>query len=781
MTHNRPLTIYTTTNRKAKVYQAAPMTVQELFDRLRVSQPLPYPIEAYRALRKPQQDNLKDIGGYILGELAGGRRKSGAVLSRCGAVLDADNLPAGATDEVIRRVASLGLCCCVYSTAKHSHEAPRLRIVFIFSEDIPADMYPPVIRLLCQTIQPEMTWFDQTTDEANRMMYWGAHCQDVTPIFYAQDGGGQLDVTAWLAQRLPHWEDTSSWPRFPGELEAVARAVQGKARQEDPEAKKGVVGAWCRVHDVYDVMDNIIPGVYEPVDNAQDRYTFTGGSTAGGAYVYEGGKFLFSHHATDPCSKTLVNAWDLARIHLFGDLDDEAAEGAKGNRLPSFTAMVERAREDPAVQDELAREAFTTAFLGEAPQDEAAALALGRYAGEPFSLEALRAGLKAMGVQVRRNLITGKAEITGMPPQYSEENAVNTLPVLLVDKLRAVGVKGVSKTTVTDYMAAVVDENRFNPVLDMLQGTVWSGTERFTGLAKILGIASDGFQALLLRKWLIQCVAMAHNTPRHIEAAEGVLTLQGEQGAGKTSVFRRLAIRPEWLAEGVTLDMRNKDDILRATSAWITELGELDSTLKREQSSLKAFITQRTDRIRAPYAREESHSPRRTSFGASVNPGRFLKDDTGDRRFFVIPIFNADIPALINTPDEWFVQLWAEVYRWWQENPQKFRLSDDEKLQLDKENQQYRELLPMEEEIRQALNFDLPPARWCEFSASELGKQLYFGQFRPGDTGKIGRVLTKLAREDRRITRRVLRGVPLYCIPILRSIGEIENNAVVMG
>lgn len=83
----------------------------------------PPTIEAYKALPKAQQDDLKDIGRYILGELEGGRRKAGAVLSRCAAVLDADNLPAGGTDEFIRRVAALGLCCCVYSTAKH---CPRL-------------------------------------------------------------------------------------------------------------------------------------------------------------------------------------------------------------------------------------------------------------------------------------------------------------------------------------------------------------------------------------------------------------------------------------------------------------------------------------------------------------------------------------------------------------------------------------------------------------------------------------------------------------------------------
>ena len=121
---NRSLVVYVTTNRKVRVYQAAPMSLHELLDRLKASQTIPYAVEAYKALPKAQQDDIKDIGGFVLGELEGGRRKAGAVLSRYAAVLDADNLPAGGTDELIRRVAALGLCCCVYSTAKHSPQAP---------------------------------------------------------------------------------------------------------------------------------------------------------------------------------------------------------------------------------------------------------------------------------------------------------------------------------------------------------------------------------------------------------------------------------------------------------------------------------------------------------------------------------------------------------------------------------------------------------------------------------------------------------------------------------
>lgn len=398
--------------------------------------------------------------------------------------------------------------------------------------------------------------------------------------------------------------------------------------------------------------------------------------------------------------------------------------------------------------------------------DEQNAVELGRCAGKPLSLEVVRVALKVIGAQVRRNLVTNKAEIINMPSKYSQEEAVNVLPTLLWDLLREAGVKGVSPNAIRACLAALADENRYNPVLDMLHTTAWDGVSRFPVLLNILNIDSDSFYALLVRKWLIQCVALAHNTiSGYLEAAEGVLVLQGEQGVGKTELFRRLAIKPDWFSEGVTLDIRNKDHVIRAISAWITELGELDSTLKKEQSGLKAFLTQKVDKIRAPYAAEPTEQPRRTSFGATVNPGRFLKDDTGDRRFFVIPVNGLDTNALYALSREWFIQLWAEVYIWWWESPNGFRLSRVEREHLNELNQQHREMLPGEEEIRLALDWDLPPEQWGRFTSTDIKRQLF-----PFDNSmtaaKIGRVLAKLEREDKRIEKSILDGITRRTLPL---------------
>lgn len=467
-----------------------------------------------------------------------------------------------------------------------------------------------------------------------------------------------------------------------------------------------------------------------------------------------------------PPGGRLVNAFDLMRLHRFGDLDDAAPDGARGNRLPSWAAMCDLAKQDEAVAELMARERGASAVVDfQGVVDGQNAVELGRCAGEQLSLETVRVALKAIGTQVRRNLVTNKAEITGMPAAYSQEDAVNNLPTVLWDLLRGVGVKGVSPAAVRACLGAIADENRYNPVLDMLHTTAWDRVSRFPMLLDILNIDSGSFYALLVRKWLIQCVALIHNTAIHQEAAEGVLVIQGPQGIGKTTLFRKLAVKSEWLSEGVTLDMKNKDDIIRATSVWITELGELDDTLKKEQASLKSFITQKVDKIRAPYAAEPTDRPRRTSFGATVNRAQFLKDDTGDRRFFVIPVKEIKTAELLALQPDWVIQLWAEVYIWWWREPQGFRLSGVEKEHLNTLNQQHREISSVEEGIRLALNWDLPLDQWGRFTSGDIKRQLFSSDFRT-TAEQIGKALARLERDDDRIKRTISRGVKHYRLPL---------------
>ena len=157
-----------------------------------------------------------------------------------------------------------------------------------------------------------MEFCDPTTFEPSRLMYWASCCKDGEYVYEVYDGGF-CSVDGVLAM-YGDWKDITQWPQVPG-TEAIEK--RRLAKQEDPTTKRGAVGAFCRTYGIPQAMDSFLPGVYEATA-VPGRYTYTGGSTAGGAVVYDGELFLYSHHATDPCSGLLVNAWDLVRLHKFG-------------------------------------------------------------------------------------------------------------------------------------------------------------------------------------------------------------------------------------------------------------------------------------------------------------------------------------------------------------------------------------------------------------------------------------------------------------------------------
>lgn len=347
-------------SRKAFDWQQVTYTIDQLFEKLKTPSHSTETVAAYLSMKKSQQDDLKDVGGFVAGGLSGKRRKATNVTARSVVTLDFDNIPAGQTDTILQRVEGMGCCYCVYSTRKHTPNAPRLRMLFPSDRDMTPDEYEPCARKLAAYIGVEMA--DPTTFEVSRLMYWPSCCADSEYVYRADAQKTCFSVDNILHQ-YKDWHDITEWPQVPGK--EVGTKPQDK-KQGDPESKPGVVGAFCRTYDIYRAMEELLPGIYEACDE-KDRYTYLNGSTTGGAVVYDNGKFLFSHHATDPCSGRLVNSFDLVRLHRFGDADDAAQENMPTNRLPSYTNMVQYANSLEDVAAALVKErydAMTQEFQG---------------------------------------------------------------------------------------------------------------------------------------------------------------------------------------------------------------------------------------------------------------------------------------------------------------------------------------------------------------------------------------------------------------------------------
>ena len=382
--------------------------------------------------------------------------------------------------------------------------------------------------------------------------------------------------------------------------------------------------------------------------------------------------------------------------------------------------------------------------------------------------------IKSFGIQARFNKVTGKAEVTGLPlnsPFISEdfknltpfeqfEHAPHELKIFLTALLRHEKFL-FTADFLKDILSAYISYHAFNPVLEMLSAMQWDGQDRILNLGRILNIADNAHYMAMLKKWLIQGVAILHNDGNN--SLDFVLTLQGRQGIGKTEFFRIIGMRPDWVRTGMVIDMANKDSRIEATSCWICEIGELDSTLKKEQTSLKAFITQSMDRYRRPYAAEFEDTPRHTCFCATVNDERFLRDTTGNRRWAVIPVTKIDLAALHSLKTEWLMQLWRQAYELYL-NGETFRLTPEERERNEELNNKSLVYLPAEQEILEGLNWEQLRETWTDCTASELKEKIL--TLKNIDVRRIGRALTKLAEDDPRITVSMKhRGVKLYRLP----------------
>ena len=249
--------------------------------------------------------------------------------------------------------------CLIYSTHKHTGENPRLRLIIPLSRNVSPDEYVAVARKVAEDIGIEM--FDDTTYEPSRLMYWPSTSADGEFIF--RDIEGEPLNPDDVLSRYKDWRDSSEWPVSSRQQNIVQREMR---KQADPLTKDGVIGAFCRTYTIEDAIAAFLPDIYQ-ASAMPGRYDYIPADSQAGVVIYEG-KFAYSHHATDPACGKLMNAFDMVRIHKYGDLDEKISEDTEAAKLPSFSAMSEFAVSDENVKMTIAGERMEIAekeFSGE--------------------------------------------------------------------------------------------------------------------------------------------------------------------------------------------------------------------------------------------------------------------------------------------------------------------------------------------------------------------------------------------------------------------------------
>lgn len=666
MTNDRQITLSVGQSRRATQWLPQTMLISELYDRLRTPARSTETLATYLSLPKGQQDDLKDVGGFVAGTLNGPRRKAGAVSGRDVLTLDMDNIPAGATDDVVRRVEGLGCGYSLYSTRKHMAAAPRLRVLLPLDRTATADEYEPCARRMAEMIGMELA--DPTTFEASRLMYWPSCCADSEYVYYTADKP-MLSVGGLLATYMD-WHDFTSWPTVPGAVSPARLA----AKQGDPLGKNGVVGAFCRTYDIEAAIAAFLPGVYEPVDSMPGRLTFTGGSTTGGAVLYDNGKFLYSHHATDPCGGRLVNAFDLVRLHRFEEQDDSAAPGTPTNRLPSYTAMCEMASHDSTVSSLLLKERWEQATEGfsaipavEEDNDWMGQLKVSAKSGLPQSTidnvwVILEHDPRLKG-KFALNAFAGRGEILGALPwtDKAERRAWtdNDNQGLYWYLEKYYQITGTGK--IDGALSLHSEKHSFNEITAFLGGLQWDGVPRLDSLfIDYLGAEDTPYCRAVTRKVFAAAVARAMAPGTKFDT---MTILSGPQGIGKSTLLDRMS--KGWFNDSIrSFEGKEASELLQGV--WLVEISELDAFRRTDVSRIKQFLSQRVDRFRAAYGRHVKEMPRCCVFFGTTNTGDYLSDKTGNRRFWPLDVGKHPASKSVwNDLDGELDQLWAEAVVYW--------------------------------------------------------------------------------------------------------------------
>lgn len=658
------------------------MLWSELCDRLKTPVRTKETVEEYHKMKKADKGRLKDIGGFVGGTLKGLQRKAINVTGRDLITLDLDSISPGDTDNVVRTVDSLGMAYVIYSTRSHTEHRPRLRVVVPTDRTMTVDEYEPIARKLASLIGIDMC--DGTTFEASRLMYWPSCPKDAQYVYHVGDkrflsADGMLGL-------YDDWHDVRSWPQVPGH-EASQRERQLLAKQGDPKTKHGIVGAFCRVYGIREALDEYLPHAYTTVEGSADRLTFATGSTVAGAVIYDDDQFLYSHHNTDPCGGQLVNAFDLVRLHKFHDLDETAKDGTPVHKLPSYTAMSKLAMQDTAVVAEL-----NAARAQESAQNVFADLMQTEKKGKqeltdlnPNALTDVEwmktSTLKyddngrvkptldnMLKILVHDQALSGRIAFDRFASRYVAKGALpwNMQPGTrlwtdaddaglrwyLENKYEVTG-----RDKVQDAMIMNAEQNGFNEVLDYLNSLTWDGVPRLDTLfSDYLGAEDNVYTRVVARKSFTAAVARAFEPGCKYDTMP---ILIGRQGAGKSTLIRTMG--KKWYADGLST-FEGKEAAENIQGKWIIEAGEMAGYTRAEENASKQFLSRQVDVFRQAYGRRTQEYPRRCVFFGSSNQYEFLKDITGNRRFWPIDI-EAQKPTknvYVNLPGE-VDQIWAEA------------------------------------------------------------------------------------------------------------------------
>ena len=635
---------------QAKLWSNKTITWDALCEKLKTTIRTTDTVEEYPKMKKADKEAAKDKGGFVGGKLRDNRRKIETVACRSMLTLDVDHAEVGFIEKFTE---GCSYAAVLYTTHGHKPEAPRVRILLPLTADISADKYAALARFFAD--EWGIDQFDECSYKPNQLMYWPTTPSNGEYICRTVEGDW-LDADAYL-EKHPDWKDCSLLPT--SSRESTVRE-SAKKPQEDPLTKPGTVGVFCRAYGISAAIEKFLSDVYTP-SVVEGRFDYIPGEGCAGVVIYDD-KFAYSHHATDPACGKLVNAFDLVRIHRFGNDD-----GKK-----SFADMCEFAIQDDAVKLLAMEEKLSQAETDFAVTDTDWMTRL-HYQPRTGILENSVYNLNLIlnndpdFANFAFNELANRIQITGpLPWERPEGNMfwrdADTAQLKSIIDIRYLPFS--SRNHDVAFTKAA-DDRHFHPVRDYLNSLPkWDGIERVEDLfIRYLQADDTPYVRAVTRKTFAAAVARVYVPGIKFDC---VPVLDGDQGIGKSTIVKDL-VTSEYYSETLSLtDMDDKSGAEKLQGFWAVEIGELAGMKKADIEKVKAFLSTCDDKYRPSYGKVVESHPRQCIIIATVNGERgYLRDITGNRRFWIIKLHQKKQKKTWDFTPEYRAQFWAEAKEIW--------------------------------------------------------------------------------------------------------------------
>jgi len=719
----RELAIAYGNNRQAKKWVNKTTSFDELKERLKVTIRTTESAEEYAKFSKAQKDNAKDHGGFVAGALKGGRRKIDTVELRSMVALDGDRIDKTFLENY---ETSTPYTSVLYTTHSSTDENPRVRLIFPLTRDVTPEEFVAVSRYLAQMLG--IDYFDECSYQPNQLMYWPSTPSNGSFVYKEVDKN-------WLnpdeiLNAHPEWTDPTRLPTSSRESKANTVANQ---KVQDPLEKDGIVGLFNRVYfPISKAIEAFLSDVYEPTEN-ENRYHLIESSSIAGVEIKEEGKFVYSHHAKDPAYLKLCNAFDIVRIHKFGDDDDKK----------SFRDMCEFAMQVDEVKVLAANERLALAEEDFSADGDDWKTRL-KYQPKTSLLENSVYNLNLIlnnDPDFRNfayNELANRIQVTGsLPWERPEGNKfwrdADTAQLKSIIDIRYLPFSSRNHDVA---FTKIADDRRFHPIRDYLDSLpAWDGTKRVEDVfIKYLKADDTDYIRTVTRKTFAAAVARIYVPGIKFDC---VPVLDGDQGIGKSTIVKDL-VTADYYSETLSLtDMDDKSGAEKLQGFWVVEIGELAGMRKADIEKVKAFLSTSDDKYRPSYGKVVESHPRQCIVIATVNGERgYLRDITGNRRFWIIKVHQKKQKKTWSFTEEYRQQFWAEAKEIWKSSEKLYLEGDilEEAEKAQKGAMETDERVGMVEEY---LNTPLP-ADWDDMDLFARRNYLNGSEF--GGTQHIGTI-----------------------------------------